>query len=345
VAVLNINKNISSYYNFAKLFSYNATYNFCVGARGLGKTYGAKKKAIKDALKDGSEFIYLRRYKEEMVTAKEAFFADIAHEFPKYDLEVKGAFAFAAPITSRDTKKREWTKIGYFIALSTAQKIKSVPFPKVRTIIFDEFILEPGPIRYLPSEATVFNNFYSSIDRYKDKTKVLFIANSVSIMNPYFIEYEIRPDEEGEFVIKADGFICAHFPNADNFKSEVYETRFGKFIKESDYAQYAVGNKFSDDHDSLLELKDSKARAMFILETDKGQFSVWLNIFSDQYYIQSKLPKGVPMFTLIPSKMSKEKVLLTLSDRNIAYLRTAFRQGNVNFDKPTTRNIFAEIFK
>jgi len=42
---------ITKYYNFAKLFSYQATFNAVCGGRGMGKTWGSKKKAIKDALK------------------------------------------------------------------------------------------------------------------------------------------------------------------------------------------------------------------------------------------------------------------------------------------------------
>lgn len=333
------------YYDYAKLLSFNGTYNFLVGGRGLGKTYGAKKKVIRDAIKKGDEFIYLRRYKTELTTARNTFFADIGHEFPGYDFRINGPIAQMAPIDTRDDKKREWQTIGYFISLSVSQNQKSVAFPKVKTIIFDEFIIEKGALHYLPDESTIFNNFYSTVDRYQDKTKVLFLANSVSIMNPYFIDYEIRPDEQKEFITKSDGFIVCHFPNADDFSSSVYETRFGKFIKNSEYAEYAVGNTFDDNSGAMLGFKDSKARYMFTLECRNGSFSVWLNMFTNEYYVQDKLPKTQDIFTLISGKMDSHKTLMTFSDRPLANLRTAFRNGNVTFDKPSTRNTFTEIFK
>lgn len=334
------------YYNYDKLYSYNGTYNFVVGGRGLGKTYGAKQKAIKAAIKKGDQFIYLRRYKEELKAAKATFFADIEHEFPDWDFKVAGGNAVASHISSRGEKQRKWAVIGYFIALSTSQIQKSVSFPRVKTIIFDEFIIEKGALHYLPNEDIVFNNFYSTVDRYKDKTKVFFLANSVSIMNPYFLAYEIVPDENNEFVVKFDGFMVAHFPNAEEFQSGVYETAFGKFIQGTEYAQYAVANTFTDNNDSLLELKNGKARYMFSLECKNGMFSVWHDMRKDEYFVQEKLPKDNPIvFTLLAERMSVEKTLMTFTDRPLAYLRTAFKQGRVVFDKPTTRNTFTEIFK
>lgn len=331
------------YYNYDKLMSYNGVYNFLVGGRGLGKTYGAKEKAIRAALKKGHQFIYLRRYKSELAASRSTFFADIEHEFPDYDFKVQGSLAVASKVESRQDKKREWITLGYFVALSTSQTQKSVAFPKVRTIIFDEFIIEKGNIRYLPDEATVFNNFYSTVDRYKDKTRVFLLANSVSIMNPYFIEYEIRPDETNEIVVKADGFIVCHFPEGEAFASSVYETKFGKFIKGTDYATYAVGNTFSDDHEALLADKDFRARYLFSLECRNGTFSVWN--YKEGYHIQDKLPKSQVMFTLLPERMDENKVLMTFSDKPLGYLRTAFRQAKITFDKPSTRNTFAEVFK
>lgn len=336
------------YYNFDKLYSFNGTFNFLAGGRGIGKTYGAKRKALKAALssKGEQQFIYLRRYKTELATARATFLADIVHEFPGYDFRINGSVMEASPSEDRaDKKDRQWITLGYFMALSTAQNQKSVAFPKVRTIIFDEFIIEKGAIHYLPEEVTIFTNFYSTVDRYQDKTKVFFLANSVSIMNPYFLEYGIIPEVGKDFVTKADGFIVCHFPDSKDFQNSVYETRFGKFIKDSEYAEYAVGNEFSDNTDVLLSIKDYKARYMFTLECKGGTFSIWHSLQNNEYFIQSKVPKDQEIYTLVPERMAPNKILISTKDRPLAYLRTAFRAAKISFDNPTTRNTFTEIFK
>jgi hypothetical protein len=334
-----------SYYSFNRILSFNAKYNFVVGGRGFGKTYGAKVRAISDALENGNQFIYLRRYKTEVVASKNTFFADIVDKFEDWDFRVQGDEAQASHVSTRDEKKRPWMTIGYFIALSTAQTRKSVAFPKVKTIIFDEFIIETGSLHYLPNEFNVFNNFYSTVDRWKDKTRVFFLANSVSIMNPYFQALDIEPDSGSDMVTKSNGFVAAHFPDSSKFASGVFETVFGKFIKGTEYAEYAVGNKFADNHGALLADKTSNAKYEFSLECKNGTFSVWFDRDQGEYYIQEKLPKQQLVFTLLAERMTEHKYLMTFSDRPLASLRTAFRQGKVTFKNPKIRNTFAEIFK
>lgn len=349
---------IKSYYNFDKLLSYNATMNFLVGGRGLGKTFGAKKKGITSAIKSpieeiadelhaGNQFMLVRRYQEELKLSKNTFFADIQSFFPKHDFKSVGIQALMAPIDTRGEKKRKWIIIGFFIPLSIAQNFKGVSFPNVKIIIFDEFIIEKGNLRYLPDEAKVFMNFYSTVDRYKDKTRVLFLANSVAINNPYFIAYKIDPrkaDENG-FIRLFNGYMLAHFPNSDDFENEVYQTKFGKFIAGSEYAEYAVGNAFADNHDALIKSKPQSAIYMFTLETLQGRFSVWYDVRTDNYFALSKLPKAELLFTIINEKMDENKTLMTFSDKPLGNLRTAYRHGKMWFDRPSTRNSFLEIFK
>lgn len=347
---------VKSYYDYKKIVSFNATYNFIVGGRGLGKTYGGKQLAINAWVKRKHQFIYLRRYKTEVSSARRTFFADIAHEYPEYDFRVNGVEAQASKTLNIDSyaseadhkkaeKSRVWETMGYFMALSTGQTQKGTSFPKVKTILYDEFIIEKGALSYLPEEEKVFNNLYSTVDRWKDKTKVFFLANSVSIMNPYFIAYEIRPDEGEEFVRKAGGFIAAHFPDSTEFANEVYQTKFGQFISGTEYGDFAVGNTFADANDNLLREKGYKAKYRFTLECRAGSFSVWYDASVSMYFIRSKLPKDQVHFTLLPERVSDGKTLMTRNDKTLAYLRAAFNNAMVMFDKPSTRNVFTEVFK
>lgn len=338
-----------SYYNFDKIYSYNSTFNFLVGSRGLGKTYGAKLKVLRKAIKAGEQFIYLRRYKEELQTSAKTFFADIEHEFPDHDFRSNGWLAEMAPASTRDEKKREWSTIGYFIPLSRGQAMKGVSFPKVKTIIFDEFIIEKGMTHYLPNESEAFQNFYSTVDRWKDKTKVFFLANSVSIMNPYFLAYNIKPDEVGELFTfgpkEFPNFGLCHFVDAQDFTSEVYQTKFGKFIQGTEYADYAVTSEFRDNSDSLIKQKSADAKYVYTIETKQGIFSVWSSWASHEYFIQERRPKVESIFTMMPDRMDEGKTFITYNDRMVQVLRTAWRNGSAYFDSSKSRNAFTEIFK
>ena len=54
------------YYNYNRILSYNAPVNILIGERGCGKSYGAKNYVIKQFLKNHSQFVYLRRYENEL---------------------------------------------------------------------------------------------------------------------------------------------------------------------------------------------------------------------------------------------------------------------------------------
>lgn len=335
------------YYNFDKLNSYNGIFNFCVGMRGVGKTFGAKERAIKRFIKKGEQFVYVRRYKEELQISRDTFFDDIiaADKFPDYDFRINGKMGQICHKNSADQKKREWKTLCYFFPLSQAAAIKSASFPNVYTIIYDEFIIEKGNTPYIANEAVKFLGLYSTIARKREGVKVFFLANAVSITNPYFLYYKIRPDRVGEFSTFKDGFIVCHFVESEDFKKDVYATRFGKFIQDTEYGDYAVQNEFSDNHDELLGAKSPAAVYYMTLETSQGTFSVWVDYEDEKQYIQERRPKKELMMTLLPEKMSVNKTLLTNNNKILANLRTSFRHGNVIFDTPQSREAFIEIFR
>ena len=80
------------YYDYDKVMGYGSTFNFLITSRGLGKTYGAIKMAVKDYLKNGHEFIYLRRYKTEISSASKHLFdaLNLNKEFKDYNLLCEG---------------------------------------------------------------------------------------------------------------------------------------------------------------------------------------------------------------------------------------------------------------
>jgi predicted AAA+ superfamily ATPase len=97
------------YYDYNDILSRNAMINFILTNRGLGKTYGIKKKFINNFLKKGEQFVYVRRYKTEFKKIL-TFFDDIADQFPNHSFKCTKNFAYI------DDKV-----CGYFIPLSTAK--------------------------------------------------------------------------------------------------------------------------------------------------------------------------------------------------------------------------------
>lgn len=333
-----IDRKTYKYYNYDNVYSRNSAYNFIVGGRGIGKTYGAKKIAIRNAIKYGEQFIYLRRFYTEL-KVKTTFFADIMHEFPDYEFRVDGEQALL-----RRKGSESWDRIGLFMSLSRAQSYKSMSLPMVTLIIYDEFILDSGFTRYITDEARVFNDFYSTVDRWQDKTRVLFLANAVSVTNPYFLEYRINPPNS-EWQTLYNGFITVHYPDSTEFMNEAGETRFGQFILKTQpqYADYSMGNKFMDDTGFMEEKKPSNADYRFTIETPNGCISVWYR--EGRYYCQRRRPKHETIVTTDPRMVREGVTCIGPGHMVRRFLKTAYSSGNVWFDSPETRNAFLQLWK
>lgn len=338
----------TKFYDFRKLDSLGCTFNMIVGARGVGKTYGASKRAIKRALKSGDEFVYLRRTDVDLKEAKVTFFDEMADEFPDWDFRVIGKFGQASPVSARDDKRRHWTRICHFVALSQAGGLKSKSYVRVRTIIFDEFIGDDNTT-YLPNEAATFVNFFNTVDRYRDRVKVYMLANAVSIANPYFIRYKIRVPKDTEIVRYASGFIGVHFPKSIDFAEEVGKTKFGRFLLETDpeYAKYAIGNEFSDNHAELIAKRDPAAAYRLTLFTKHGTIALWYSSITKRWYgVEERPPSEHENTYTTEAQLMKEGVpLLDRSDALMSMLRTAWRKGRVWFSSPEMRNAYLETFK
>lgn len=365
-----IKRNVHPYYDYRTIDSYSESWiRIICGARGLGKTFGAKLKGTKKALRAklvmlngewnaSEQFIYVRRTLEEIMAAKRTFFSDMAKFFPNHDFRVVGTAGYAARRITRKSgeedaafkkrvKARKWFIICHFKALSVAQQEKGTSFPFVTMIMYDEFIIEKSSqTSYLKSEVEALINFYSTVDRADDRVTLYMLSNSVSIMNPYFMYWKIRPDQLPEISSHSEGDIIAHFPDSELYRQSIFETRFGKFIKRTmpEYADYAVGNEFKDSHDILVKDKTSTAKYKYTVETSEGSFAVWYDMKTGTHFIRAPLPGNQRILTLVPEKMDKGKLLVTVSEPVLKGLKASFNRGSMYFDAPETRNAFVPIF-
>lgn len=250
------------YWDISKPLSYNALFNFIVGSRGCGKTYGCKQWAIKDFLKSGSQFVYVRRYKQELKNIK-TFFMDISQAFPAHEFTVKGNEFMIDGKTA-----------GYAIALSTSKILKSTAYPLVNKIIFDEFILDKGVYHYLPDEVTTFLELYSTIARLRD-VRVFFISNALTMTNPYFDYFNIGLPYGKNISCKND--VLIEMVKAAEYTQTAHQTRFGKLIQGTAYSAYAMDNEFLRDNNTFVEKRSPTARYYFTIRYNSNDYGVWMD--------------------------------------------------------------------
>jgi hypothetical protein len=322
------------YYNICEALTHNKLINFVVSARGLGKTYSAKEWAIRDFLKNGSQFIYVRRFKEELKKPRKSFFDDIIEKFPDVTFKIDG-----------DTIKIDGEVAGNFLSLSTAKIQKSTPFPKVNKIIFDEFIIDSGYYHYLPDEVTNFLEMYWTIARDRD-CRVFFLSNAITITNPYFMYFNIKINNlEKRFHHFGD--ILVDLPRDLEHEEKMFNTRMGKIIKGTSYADYAITNKFLRDDDTFVEKKTGKARHYFTFKYKDKLYYIWVDWSEGKYFVsKDKDPYQELVFCLTQSDHSPNTMLLKgRKDRMLSEFVENYKLGNVYFEDINIKNIFFEIIK
>lgn len=324
----------SIFYDFHDLLSHNALFNFVIGNRGAGKTYGFKKWAIKTFLKTGAQFVYLRRYKTEF-DGLQNFFLDIAHEFPGVEFEVKGKVFYI-----------NGKVCGYAIALSTAITKKSISYELVDKIGFDEFVIDKGHIRYLQNEVTMFLEFFETVDRMRDKTRVCFLSNAVSIVNPYFLFWNLKPKPNKRFT--RYGHMLIEFVKNEDFVNAKYKTRFGQIIKGTKYGDYAVENKFLVDNDTFVEKKTGNARFEFTLLYNGYTYGFWTDYKKGLCYVSNDYDPSSPLQFAITDDEHKPNVMLIKSARRSHLLSgaiKAYEGGWLRFDELQVKNQALEMFQ
>ena len=320
------------YWDINKSLSYNALFNFIIGARGVGKSYGAKKLAIQNFLKKGKQFVYVRRYKEELKKINK-FFDDIKGEFPEHEFKV------SPPNFIIDNKIA-----GTAIPLSTAKIEKSTPYPNVTFIIFDEFILDKGYHHYLPDEVTNFLELYSTVSRSRDVI-VYFLSNALSITNPYFIYFNLSLPYGKNIQCKNDILIEMVVDN--EYSNKMSNTRFGKLIKNTPYGNYAISNTFLRDNKTFIKKKTSKATCQFIMTYKNEDFGVWVDYNEGLMYVSKDFDPYCKLhysFTLddhtINTMLLKGKTS-TVVNNFIEY----YKLGLVRFESIGVKNIVNDIIK
>lgn len=321
------------YYDPNKTLSRQRLFNFVIGARGCGKTYGAKKTVIRNFLRRGEQFVYLRRYETEMPSAEmRNFFDDIAHEFPEANFNTyRGLFRINNEIA------------GWYFPLSKATMLKSIPFPNVSLIIFDEFIIEVGIYRYLPNEVRTFLECYSTISRDRD-VPVLFMSNAITLTNPYFLYFKLN-FEEGQ-TIKLTKFISVEILQNKEYTEHVKQTKFGQLIADTEYGQYNIENKFLLDTGTFLQDLPSGANYMCTFLIEGRMFGYFSAPSEGLCYLSDKVDGTCKRkFALNFSEHSTDTILALKANPYIQSILNKYCQGLLRFTTQEVKNISTSVLR
>lgn len=264
----------NEYYNFDELKKCKTLFNFTISPRSSGKTIAMKKQTVDDFLKTGKRFVYVRRRGIEITTSRLKGFYEKMQKYYHKNLDLdfdKGRFVLVHERGDTGAVK-SCDIIGYAVALSTAINERSVDFVNIGAIYFEEFCLTPDARHdYLEDEVFKFLELYNTIAR-EDEVPVYFLGNKLQEYNPYFLYFDIKPPKIG--IKKWKDFAIEIWQN-ENFVNNKLNTRFGRLVDGTDYADYAIRNQGFENNESFQRHLPKRATP-FICVLYSGQ---WYTVY------------------------------------------------------------------
>ena len=348
----------SIFWDIRRTLTHNALFNVIVGNRGGGKSYGWKELAVSNFIKKKEQFGYVRRYKDDLKEPLEQFFKDIAQEFPNHECMVKGNKVYIRRKVAEGEEDHGWTDddiAGYGFTLSTANNRKSISYPDITIIGYDEFLLEEGNQKYLPGEVNKLLNLYETIARPGSGHKrvtLWLLGNAISITNPFFLYWDLRMpfacDKNDKWIWKhPTRSILVEDVKNEGFISAKENTEFGGIVAGTKYADYSIQNKFLLDDDTFIDRKSQNARHSFNFIYKDKKYGVWFDYSEGKMWVSESIdPYGFTYsFTL---KDHSPNTMLLKNKSQSYYLKQfieGFKNGIVFFENMNIKNLCYEILK
>lgn len=162
---------------------------FVMSGRGRGKSFEISTQLIADAWYDNKQFGYIRRNDctiydvEQYFADKKDFIKDMTDNNCEGITRSKGKlWFFKWEINDEDVRKVLVKECGYFFALSRQASYKSLQYPEVYNLVYEEVLTDGA---YLSSEPEKLMNLYSTVKRDKKDFRMWLVSNLVTAVNPY----------------------------------------------------------------------------------------------------------------------------------------------------------------
>lgn len=185
----------------------DAAYYVIFGPRSNGKSYAVHEYAIDRYYNHGGEQLaLLRRWSDDFKGNRgQQMFANQASTGNIRRI-TKGEWTdtyyyrsawYLCRYTDEGERITDETPFAFAFAVSSMEHDKSVAYPHITTVLFDEFIAKSG---YITDEFVLFQNALKTIIRERTNVRIYMLANTINRYCPYFKEMglshakDMKPD-------------------------------------------------------------------------------------------------------------------------------------------------------
>lgn len=345
---------MADFYDWEKTLSYDADVTMVIGARGLGKTYGLRKRFIQDWLKDGSRFVEITRFKNELSGVSDGYFNRVGDEFPELVFRTDAKRAYVAYKDQKDKSgKRQWHTIGYFCALSNAQSYKKRTYNKVRRMVLDEAIIERADRyhSYLPNEYAKVAKLVDTCSRERADTKsvrprVYLLGNACDISNPYFAAARVNTNLKFGYAWYRRKTFLLHYVEAGAYGAEkLTGTVAGRMLAGTQEAEVDAGNSFILESNDFVCKKPKNAKFTFGLVVNGREFGIWCDASEGLYHVTDRIPRNSyrPTYALTASDNGVNYVMAKKADPVMKAFSEVWYMGMVRYEDVRVKTAFYDV--
>jgi len=247
------------YYDHRALFNLNPDVIFTEGGRSLGKTNFWKRYGIYDFLDNKHQFIYMRRFKDEIKKAKVNFLLDL-YEADDRLAEVELKIAGDRLLVNGEVA-------GYFVCLSTTTTMKSVVYNQVYTLIYDEFLTIGITVRG-HDEIVYFKEYLDTVFRLRTGWKLVMISNAITTTSEYYklfgFDRPVNPNRRFQSPKHSDKIVLEIYKDSE-FRKAKQESQLYTLMKDEKHIKYAIESQMlEDDFDNCMTKKSIRGHTEII---------------------------------------------------------------------------------
>ena len=235
----------------------------------------------------------------------------------------------------------------YAISLSNVDAIKkySPLFSEVDLCILDEFQKEDG--KYLKNEVQRLESLLISIARgggqQSRPIKVFLLGNNISMLNPYFIHFDInRRFRQGTKFIRGKGWI-AEF-NYNESASNALKSNGLYRAFDSNYMKTSADNVKLFKEDEFIEKCGGKSKYLFTIKHDGKMWGVREDLNNCKTFVSENYDKNCRNILVFSSgEHASNTVMLGKNSFIMKKLKESYKLGLLRFSNLNAKNVIYDI--
>lgn len=325
----------------------NVPFIFIVGARGIGKTYGA----IQYVAKHDFRAVFMRRTQTQAdlqlqpeMSAFNTPLNDLGYTFDTVKLGKNSAAIYTRKL---DSDERSDTPLSIIMSLATNSNARGFDARGIDIILYDEFIAQPEE-RPIKNEAEAFFNCYETINRNRELSgkppvKCIFMANSFNLANPIFTYLKLvnkavkMAEKHREIYIERERGLAIIMPSNSPISVAKQDTALYKLVGfDNDFARMAISNISEDDIGNQIASRNLREYVPLVVV---GETAIYRHKSRKEYYVTSHIT-GTPKDRYESGKAEKARFC-----RNYRFLTIANLECRVFFETYFHQILFDNLWK